>query len=148
MKTKEIVVNRKAYHNYQIVDTLEAGLVLRGTEIKSLRNGRASFNDAYISLIKGQAYLKGLNISLYEYGNRNNHDEERERKLLLHKVEIRKLNSKVKLNGYTIIPLKIYLKRGLAKMEIALAKGKQLFDKRLDAKIKTMNREANKALKY
>lgn len=148
MANKEIVVNRKAYHNYAIIDKLEAGLVLKGTEIKSLRNGKASFNDAYISLTKQEAYLKGLHISIYEYGNRYNHEEERERKLLLHKEQIRKLMQKVKLNGFTIIPLRIYLNKGLAKVEIALAKGKQLYDKRLDAKVRSMKLEASKALKY
>lgn len=144
---KDVAVNKKAYHDYFIEEKLEAGLVLLGTEIKSVRKGKVQLKDSYISFINNEAYIKGMNISAYEYGNRNNHDETRDRKLLLNKREITKWNSKVKTQGFTIIPLKIYLKNGLAKCEIALAKGKSLYDKREDDKIKTMKMEALKAMK-
>lgn len=147
MGIKEVTVNRKAYHDYFIEEKAEAGLVLKGTEIKSLRAGKASFQDAYLSFSSGEAYLKGLHISPYAFGNRNNHEEDRDRKLLLHKKEIVRLQTKTKLQGYTLIPLRIYLKEGLAKVEIALARGKQLYDKREDAKIRAMKREAEKALR-
>ena len=148
MAVKDVSVNRKAYHDYFIDEKYEAGLVLRGTEIKSLRAGKASFQDTYVSFRNGEAWLKGLHISAYDFGNRHNHEEDRDRKLLLHKQELRKLQNKAKLQGYTLIPLRIYLKEGLAKVEIALARGKQLYDKREDARIRTMKREAEKAMKY
>lgn len=147
MGRKEIAVNRKAYHDYFIYDTFEAGLVLLGTEIKSIRNGKVQFKDAFISFINNEAYIKGMHIAEYKEGNRFNHDETRDRKLLLHRHELTKLQSKAKLQGYTIIPLKLYLVDGKAKMEIALAKGKMLYDKREDAKIKTMKMEAAKAMR-
>ena len=148
MAIKEIANNRKARHDYFIEDTIEAGIVLYGTEIKSIRNGKASFNDAYISFYKGEAILKGLHISAYSHGNRFNHDEDRERKLLLHKREITKLFTKSKVQNYTIVPLRLYLKDGLAKVEIALAKGKNLYDKRESDKIASMKREIEKAVNY
>ena len=147
MAVKEIARNKRAYHDYFIEDTYEAGIVLRGTEIKSLRSGKASFQDAYISFAGGEAFIKGLHISAYSFGTYNNHDEDRERKLLLHSREITKLYSKSKLDGYTVIPLRLYLKSGLAKIEIALAKGKNLYDKREAAKVRTMKREAEKAMR-
>ena len=145
---KELAVNRQAYHEYFIEDTYEAGMVLQGTEIKSVRKGKVQLKEAYISFNAGEAYVKGMSISLYEQGNRFNHAEDRERKLLLHKSEITKLASKVKIQGYTVIPLKIYLKDGRAKMEIALAKGKTLYDKRESDKVKTMEMQAKRAMKY
>ena len=144
---KIIANNKKAYHDYFIEEKLEAGLVLLGTEIKSVRKGKVQLKEAYISFINGEAYIKGMNISAYDHGNRNNHDEKRDRKLLLNKREIVKWSSKVKTQGFTVIPLKIYLKNGLAKCEIALAKGKSLYDKREDAKVKTMKMEAFKAIR-
>ena len=147
MGRKEISVNRKAYHDYFIEDTYEAGLVLMGTEIKSIRKGKVQFKDAYISFINGEAFIKDMHIATYEEGNRFNHDETRDRKLLLHRSEIAKLYSKSKMQGYTVIPLKMYLSDGRAKMEIALAKGKMLYDKREDAKVKAMKLEAAKAMK-
>lgn len=146
-KTKDICINRKAYHDYFIEETFEAGMVLQGTEIKSLRNGKASIKEAYVSFTNGEAYLKEMNISQYEHGTYNNHDEKRERKLLLHKSEITKLSSKAKVQGYTVIPLKVYLKDGRAKVEIALAKGKTNYDKRESDKIKAMKLEAARAMK-
>lgn len=148
MSVKEIAINRKASHDYFIEDKYEAGLSLKGTEIKSIRKGKVQFKDAYISFSNGEAYIKGMHIALYAQGNRFNHDEERDRKLLLHKNEILKLYSKCKTQGYTVVPLRLYLKNGLAKLEIALAKGKTLYDKRESDKVKTMKREIEKAMRY
>lgn len=145
---KEIAANKKAYHDYFVEDKFEAGIALQGTEIKSLRLGKVQLKDSYVSFYKGEAFVKGMNISQYEFGNRNNHDEQRDRKLLLHKSEIAKLQNKVKLQGYAIVPLRIYLKDGRAKLEIALAKGKTLHDKRETDKVKTMERIARKAIRY
>ena len=147
MKTKDVAINKKAYHDYVILDTYEAGISLLGTEIKSVRKGKVQLKEAYVSFSHGEAIIKGMNISQYDLGNRFNHDEKRERKLLLHKKEINRLAGKVKLQGLTVIPLKMYLKDGKAKLEIALARGKTLYDKREDDKKKTMIREAQKAVK-
>ena len=147
MGRKEISVNKKAYHDYFIDDTYEAGLVLMGTEIKSIRKGKVQFKDAYISFMGNEAFIKGMHIAEYKEGNRFNHDETRDRKLLLHRREIDKLYGKTKIQGYTVIPLKLYLVDGKAKMEIGLAKGKTLYDKREDSKIKAMKMEALKAMK-
>ena len=123
MSEKIVSVNRKASHDYFLVERFEAGIVLTGTEIKSIRKGKVQFKDAYITFIKNEAYIKEMHIAPYDHGNIFNHDETRERKLLLHKLEIRKLQQKVKLKGFTIVPCKMYLKNGRAKLEIALAKG-------------------------
>ncbi len=147
MSEKIVLVNRKASHDYFLVERFEAGIVLTGTEIKSIRKGKVQFKDAYITFIKNEAYIKEMHIAPYDHGNIFNHDETRERKLLLHKLEIRKLQQKVKLKGFTIVPCKMYLKNGRAKLEIALAKGKDLYDKRQDDKIKTAKREMERALK-
>ncbi len=147
MGIKEVAINKKAYHDYEILDKYEAGLSLLGTEIKSVRKGKVQLKEAYVSFIKGEAYIKGMNIAQYDHGNRFNHDETRDRKLLLHKYEITKLYSKTKLQGLTVVPLKMYLKDGKAKLEIGLARGKSLYDKREDDKLKTMQREALKAMR-
>lgn len=147
MGIKEVAVNKKAYHDYEILDKYEAGVSLLGTEIKSVRKGKVQLKEAYVSFIKGEAYIKGMNIAQYDHGNRFNHDETRDRKLLLHKYEITKLYSKTKLQGLTVVPLKMYLKDGKAKLEIGLARGKSLYDKREDDKLKTMKREALKAMR-
>lgn len=147
MAEKKIAENRKAFHEYFIEDRFEAGIVLTGTEIKSVRKGKVQLKDSYISFVDGEAFIKGMHISPYEFGNIFNHDEVRERKLLLHKHEIKKLSDKVKLKGYTIVPLSMYLTKGRAKMEIALAKGKDLHDKRNTEKEKTAKREMEKAMK-
>lgn len=147
MSEKIVSVNRKASHDYFLVERFEAGIVLTGTEIKSIRKGKVQFKDAYITFIKNEAYIKEMHIAPYDHGNIFNHDETRERKLLLHKLEIRKLQQKVKLKGFTIVPCKMYLKNGRAKLEIALAKGKDLYDKRQDDKIKTAKREMERTLK-
>ena len=147
MAKKSVAENRKAYHEYFIEDCFEAGIVLRGTEIKSVRKGHVQLKDSYVSFVNGEAFIKEMHISPYEYGNIFNHDETRERKLLLHRDEIRKLSDKVKLKGYTVVPLSMYLHNGYAKMEIALAKGKDLHDKRNSEKEKTAKREIEKAMK-
>ncbi len=147
MSEKIVAFNRKASHEYFLEDKYEAGLVLVGTEIKSIRQGRVQFKDSYISIINNEAFIKEMHISSYEHGNRYNHDETRERKLLLNKSEIRKLKQKVQLKGYTIIPIKLYLKNGKAKLEIALAKGKDLYDKRQTEKLRDAKREIEKAIK-
>lgn len=145
MGIKEIAINRKAKHDYYLEETYEAGLVLQGTEIKSLRKGKVQLKESYVSFSNGEAYVKGMTISQYENGTYNNHDETRERKLLLHKEQIKKLYDKVRLQGYTVIPKKIYLSNGKAKLEIALAKGKTLYDKRQVDKERAIKREIDKA---
>lgn len=147
-REKNVALNRRATHEYFLEEKFEAGIVLTGTEIKSVRNGKLQFKDAYISIYKGEAWIKGMHISAYKEGNIFNVDEERDRKLLLHKLEIQKLLNKVKLKGYTLIPVRMYLKNGKAKMEIALAKGKNLYDKRQSDKVRDAKREMQKAMKY
>lgn len=147
-REKNVALNRRATHEYFLEEKFEAGIVLTGTEIKSVRNGKVQFKDAYISIYKGEAWIKGMHISAYKEGNIFNVDEERDRKLLLHKLEIQKLLNKVKLKGYTLIPVRMYLKNGRAKMEIALAKGKNLYDKRQSDKVRDAKREMQKAMKY
>lgn len=147
MGIKEVSVNKKAFHDYEILDKYEAGLSLLGTEIKSIRKGKVQLKESYVSFSKGEAYIKGMNIAQYDHGNRFNHDEIRDRKLLLHKYEITKLYTKTKLQGLTVIPLRLYLKDGMAKLEIALCRGKTLYDKREDDKLKSMKREALKAMR-
>ena len=142
---KVIAFNRKASHEYFLEDRFEAGIQLQGTEIKALRQGHVQLKDAYISFRNHEAFVKEMHITAF--GNRFNHDETRIRKLLLHKNEILKLEQKVKLKGYTIIPISVYLEKGLAKMEIALAKGKDLHDKRNAQKEKDAKREIEKAMK-
>lgn len=147
MAVKEIAQNRKARHDFELYDRYEAGLELKGTEIKSLRRGKVQLKDSYVSFIKGEAFIKGMHISPYEFGNIFNHDETRDRKLLLHKREILKLEQAQKVKGYTVVPVRIYLSKGLAKLEIALAKGKDLHDKRESEKAKDAKREIQKAMK-
>lgn len=144
---KTIADNRKARHDYELYDRYEAGLELKGTEIKSIRRGKVQLKDSYISFYNNEAYIKGMHISPYEFGNIFNHDETRDRKLLLHKKEIRKLYQDTRIKGYTVVPVKLYLSKGLAKLEIALAKGKNLHDKRESQKAKDAKREIEKALK-
>lgn len=139
--------NRKARHDYFIHETYEAGLVLIGTEVKSLRAGRANLKDSYGTVKNGEIFIENMHISVYEEGNRFNHDPLRKRKLLMHKAEITKLFSKTREKGFAIIPLKIYFKRGKAKIEIALASGKHNYDKREDLKKKADKRDMDRALK-
>jgi SsrA-binding protein len=147
MGEKLICSNKKAYHEYFIEEKFEAGMVLQGTEVKSLRMGKANLNDSFAMVKNGEAYLHNLHISPYDFGNRQNHDPDRMRKLLLHKKEIVKLFSSVREQGYSIVPLRIYFKDGLVKVEVGLAKGKKLYDKREDLKKKDHKRDMALALK-
>jgi len=138
---KPVASNRKAYHDYFIEETLEAGIALVGTEVKSLRGGRITLRDSYAELRSGELYLVGVHISPYEQGNIYNHDPLRNRKLLVHARELRRLDSKVRIAGYTLVPTKMYFKDGRAKVEIALAKGKAQYDKRETLKEKEAERD-------
>ncbi|QIK85379.1 SsrA-binding protein SmpB [Erysipelothrix sp. HDW6B] len=142
-----VAKNRKAYHDYFIEDEFEAGMVLLGTEIKSIRDGKVQLKEAFISIKDGEAWIKGMHIGLYEQGNRFNHEELRDRKLLLHSHEIEKLQKGQTLQGYTIVPLNIHLSKGRAKLQIALAKGKHLYDKRQTEKERSQKRDIQKAMK-
>ncbi len=139
--------NRKASHDYFIEETYEAGLVLTGTEIKSLRNGRANLTDSFATIRNGEAFVHNLHISPFEQGNIHNPDPTRARKLLLHKKEIAKLIGSSKQEGYTLVPLKIYLKNGFAKLLIGLGKGKRQFDKRETAAKRDAQRDIQRALR-
>jgi len=140
--------NRSAYHEFFIDTKFEAGMVLLGTEVKSLRDGRASFNDSYCLLQDGEIWLKSLHIAEYSHGNLNNHEPLRDRKLLLQKREITKIQAKLKEKGYTLVPLRIYFTdKRFAKIEIGLAKGKKLHDKRESIKQKDVEREMKRYLK-
>ena len=141
------ILNRKAKYNYQIFETLEAGIVLTGTEIKSLRLGKANIKDSYARVKNNEVFLINMHISSYDNGNIFNHDETRERKLLLHKKEIFKFRDKIKLEGYTLVPLKVYLKDGRAKVLLGLAKGKKNYDKREDIKKRDIERSIRAKLK-
>ncbi len=135
------IQNRKAKFNYFIEKTYEAGISLTGTEIKSLRKGSANFNDAYVIIKNGEAYIINMYIAKYDEGNRFNHDERRNRKLLLHKSEIKRLSQETNNTGYTIVPIKLYFKGNYAKVQIGLAKGKKLYDKRETIKKRDLERE-------
>ena len=137
--------NRKAYYEYNIETKYIAGMVLTGTEIKSLRNGKASFNDSYCVFNKGELFVKSLHISEYNFGTHYNHEPMQERKLLLQKKELRKLENKISEKGYSIIPLKIFIsENGFAKMEIGLGKGKKIYDKRETIKTRESDREVKR----
>ena len=142
------ILNRQASHNYFIIETYEAGIALTGTEIKSIRNGKCNIKDSYAIIKNYEAFLLNAHISAYEQGNRFNHEETRTRKLLLHKKEILKLKDKVELEGYTLIPLKIYFKNGLAKVSLGVCKGKKAYDKKETLKEKDIAREMAKSTKY
>ena len=144
---KLIANNKKAYHDYFILDTYEAGIALHGTEVKSLRMGKCSIKESFIRIENGEMFIYGMHISPYEKGNIFNKDPLRVRKLLLHKSEINKMLGKQKEKGITIIPLKVYLKGSLVKIEIGLAKGKKLYDKREDIAKKDVKREVERELK-
>ena len=139
--------NRKAKYNYEILDTLECGIVLTGTEIKSLRNGKGNIRDSYAVVKNDEVFLINMHISAYENGNIFNHDETRMRKLLLHKKEVYKLRDKVRLEGFTLVPLKVYLKDGRAKVLIGVGRGKKNYDKREDIKKRDNDREIRSRLK-
>ncbi|WP_281679275.1 SsrA-binding protein SmpB [Eggerthia catenaformis] len=144
---KVIANNKKAYHDYFIIDTYEAGIELQGTEIKSIRNGSVNLKDSFIRIKKGEAFVENMHIAPYDQANIFNHEPRRLRKLLLHKKEIRKLEKSVQEQGLTIVPTKLYFNTSKAKLEIALVKGKKLFDKRNDLKEKAMQRDIDKAMK-
>ena len=147
-KEKNITVNRKARHEYTILQTFEAGIALQGTEVKSLRQDKANLVDGYAKIENGEVWLVSVHISEYTQGNINNHDPVRSRKLLLKKSEIRKLIGKTKEKGLTLIPLRLYFKNGKVKVELALAKGKKVYDKRRDIAKKDFQREQERRIKY
>ncbi|MGN0308175.1 MAG: SsrA-binding protein SmpB [Lachnospiraceae bacterium] len=144
---KLVAGNKKAYHDYFVEEKLEAGLILHGTEVKSLRMGKCSIKEAFIRIEKGEMFIYGMHISPYEKGNIFNKDPLRVKKLLLHKAEINKLLGKTKEKGFTIVPLQVYFKEGKAKVEIGLCRGKKLYDKRQDIAKKDQKREAEKEFK-
>ncbi len=144
---KIIADNRRARHEYHFLETLEAGMELRGTEVKSLRNGKASLQDAYAKVENGEVFVYNLHISTYEMGNRFNHDPKRVRRLLLHKSEIQRLYAKVREKGLTLVPVKLYFSHGRAKMELALAQGKKLYDKRQDLAAREAKKDMQRAFK-
>ena len=145
---KLIASNRKAYHDYFILDKFEAGIALLGTEVKSSREGKVNLKDSYASIKGGEAFLLNCHISPYSHGNRENHDPVRTRKLLLHRKEIRKLIGKTQEKGLTLVPLRIYFKRGKVKVELGVARGKKNYDKRETERRKEADRETRKAVKY
>ena len=147
MNTKLIAKNPTAYHNYTIDSKLEAGIVLSGTEIKSIRTGQVNLKDTYCLIRNGEVYIVGMHISPYEHGNIFNKDPLRVRKLLLHKYEIRKLIGKIDQKGYALVPLQVYFKGSKIKVQIALAKGKKLYDKRQDIAKKDQRRAAEREFK-
>ena len=144
---KLIANNKKAYHDYFIDETYEAGISLAGTEVKSIRMGKCSVKESFIKMEKGELFIYGMHISPYEKGNIFNKDPLRVRKLLMHRYEIHKIGGKVTEKGYTLVPLKVYLKGSLVKVEIGLARGKKLYDKRQDIAKKDQRREAEKEFK-
>lgn len=139
--------NRKAKFDYEIVDTIEAGIALKGTEIKSIRNGNANLKDSYAIVRNGEVFLLNMFVSEYKEGNQFNHDETRTRKLLLHKKEIVKLHDKIRLEGFTLVPLKLYFKENYAKILLGIARGKKQYDKRESIKKRDSMREARAAMK-
>ncbi|EHQ92192.1 SsrA-binding protein SmpB [Desulfosporosinus youngiae] len=144
---KVISENRKAFHDYYIEDRVEAGIILTGTEIKSIRNGRVNLKDSYARLDNGEVWVHQMHISPYEQGNRFNHDPLRPRKLLLHRSEINKLIGKIQQQGLTLIPIKIYLKKGMAKVELAVGQGKKNYDKRQALAEREGKRDIERALR-
>jgi SsrA-binding protein len=144
--TGRLATNRKARHDYEILEKLEAGIALLGTEVKSVREGRIQLKDSYVEVVEGEAFLVGVHISPYTHGNRANHDPERRRKLLLKRREIERIMGRTAIQGQTCIPLAVYLKGNRIKVEIALAKGKKLYDKRQAEKAKLMDKEAREAI--
>lgn len=146
-KIKVVSSNRKAYHEYHIDEEYEAGIVLTGTEVKSVRDSRINLREGYAKIEGGELFLHNVHISAYAQGNRYNHEPLRTRKLLMHRREINRLYGKLKEKGYTLIPLRVYIKKGLIKIEIGLARGKKLYDKRAALAEKTARREMERAFK-
>lgn len=147
MAEKLICTNKRAFHDYHIDERFEAGIVLVGTEVKSLRAGKSNMTDSFVLVKSGEAWLHNLHIAHYDFGNRQNHEAERPRKLLLHKREITKLHARIRQDGCTAVPLRLYFKNGMVKVEIGVAKGKKLHDKREDLKKKELKREHAKEFK-
>lgn len=145
--TKLIATNKKARHNYHIDDEYEAGIVLVGSEVKAIREGRVSFKDSYADIKRGEVFLRQLHISPYEFAYNDNHEAMRTRKLLLHSYEIRKLVGKIKEQGYTLVPLKIYFKNDKIKILLGLGKGKKLYDKRESIKQRDVKRDMDRDIK-
>jgi len=146
-KIKVVCENRRARHDYHIIETYEAGIALKGTEVKSLRAGRASLQDSFARVENGELLLYNMHISPYEQGNRFNHEPKRVRRLLMHKTEILRLWGKTREKGLALVPLKVYFKGGLAKVELALAKGKKVYDRREDIAERDARREIERAVK-
>ena len=146
MEIKTVATNRKAYHEYHILETFEAGIELLGSEVKSLREGKASLKEGYVLVKDGQAWMVGAHINAYSHTGHTGHKPTRDRRLLLHKREILKINKKLTEKGLTAVPLKLYFKRGWLKVEIALAKGKKLYDKRETKKKRDVERDIQRAL--
>ena len=144
---KVVAQNRRARHDYEILDSFEAGLELTGTEVKAARSGKIQLKDAYVEFRDGQAFLVNAHISGYSHGNRENHEPERPRRLLLKRREIDKLFGRTLLKGFTVVPLSLYLKGNWLKIELALAQGKKLYDKRATERQKTLDRETEEAVK-
>lgn len=147
MDTKPVATNRKAFHNYIILDSVEAGIALTGSEVKSIRAGRVNFSDAYVKPEGGELWLVNANIARYESSSYMSHEPTRSRRLLLHRKEISRLSSEVAQKGLTLVPLKMYFKGHIAKVEVALAKGKKLYDKRESIARRDIEREMGQALK-
>lgn len=145
--SNELIKNKKAFHDFHILDTYEAGIELKGTEVKSCRERKISIADAYVKFENNEAWLLNVNISLFSHGNQFNHDPKRNRKLLLHKYEIKKIMQSVNEKGCTVVPIKFYLKRGKVKVEIGIAKGKTHGDKRETLKKRQADMDARKAMK-
>jgi SsrA-binding protein len=145
---KVIATNKKAFHDYFILDKFEAGICLQGTEVKAIREGRLNLKDSYASIRAGEAFLINCHISPYSHGNRENHDPTRPRKLLLHLKEIRKLIGKTQEKGLTLVPLRVYLKRGKVKVELGVSRGKKMYDKRETERRKEADQEARAAIKH
>ena len=147
MKTGELAANRKAYHNYEILETFEAGIVLTGTEVKSLRNHGGNLQEGYVKVSRGALWLVGASIAPYAFGSIYNHEERRDRKLLLHKREIAQLEEAVIKKGLSLVPIALYLKKGKIKIKIAIARGKKQYDKRKSLMEKEKKREIDRAMK-
>jgi len=146
-ETRNIATNRRARHEYEILETVEAGLVLRGTEVKSLRDSQVTFKDAYATIRNGEAWLLGCHINPYSHGTDANHDPERDRKLLLHRRELDSLYGKVREKGLTLVPVRLYFRNGRAKLELALARGKEQRDKRREIAKREADRQIERELK-
>jgi len=143
---KTLSTNRKARHEYHFIETLECGIELKGTEVKSMRSGRFAFADAYGWVENDQLWLLGFHVSPYDFGNRHNHDPDRRKRLLVHRQEIIKLKRRVVEKGLTLVPVRVYLKKGKVKLELAVARGKKMYDKRADIRNRDMKRDADREM--